>query len=233
MPTAAEKRRQLERLPNTPFSVLDEAQYDRLESLARHIRRPNGSILYEEGESAVECYFAVSGAVEVFKRTQHGGTFILKTTRAGEFLGLDDVIASNGVYQSSARVTSEAELWGIPREEMTNLLESSPAFAAEILSLIADQACSLRDRLTDFVEKPVSERLVETLDHLTRTHGTSNGRETGIQLSITNQKLADMVGSTPETVSTLLRELKQDGVIERKGQTFVIRQPERLSAFAQ
>ena len=215
-------------LSDSPFSVLENAQFERLESLTRHIRRPSGSILYEEGEAAVECYFALEGVVEVFKRTEQGGSFILKTARPGEFFGLDDVIASDGVYQSSARITAEADLVGIPREEMTNLLESSPAFAAEILSLVADHACSLRGRLTSFVEKPVSARLIETLDHLARFHGTANGEGVRIQLSITNQKLAEMVGSTPETVSTLLRDLKNEHIIDRKGQTFVIRQPERL-----
>ena len=218
-------------LTNSPFSQVDEAQFERLASLARHIRRPSGSILYEEGEAAVECYFVLDGVVEVFKRTEDGGSFILKTPSGGDFFGLDDVIASNSAYQSSARVITEAELWAVPREEMSNLLESAPAFAAEILSLIADHACSLRSRLTDFVEKPVSARLVETLDHLARFHGTPNGDGVKIKLSVTNQKLAEMVGSTPETVSTLLRDLKNARVIDRKGQTFVIRQPERLHAY--
>ena len=49
---------------------------------------------------------------------------------------------------------------------------------------------------------------------------------------MTNQKLAEMVGSTPETVSTLLRDLKEASIVERAGQTFVIRRPERLRGYA-
>ena len=56
-------------LSRSPFAVLEESQFQRLESLARHIRRPSGSILYEEGETAVECYFTLDGVAEVFKRT--------------------------------------------------------------------------------------------------------------------------------------------------------------------
>ncbi len=219
-------------LPETPFAALEDDQLDRVESLARHIHRPGGSILYEEGEAAVECYVALDGVVEVFKRTEDGGAFILMTARGGQFFGLDDVIASDGVYQSSARVTSEADLLAVPREEMTGLLESAPAFAGRILSLIADHACSLRGKLANFVEKPVSARLLETLDYLARFHGTAENGGIKIDLAVTNQKLAEMVGSTPETVSTLLRQLKADRVIERKGQTFIVRRPDQLQASA-
>lgn len=230
MTAGVDLKEMLAAIPDSPLAALEAAQLERLESLARHIRRPSGSILYEEGEAAVECYVALDGVAEVFKRTEGGGAFILTTAQAGQFFGLDDVIATDGIYQSSARVVAEAKLLAIPREEIASLLESSPAFAAQILSLVADLACSLRARLADFVEKPVSQRLAETLDQLARHHGVPTDNGIRIDMAVTNQKLAEMVGSTPETISTLLRQLKDDGVIERKGQTFVIRRPDQLRA---
>jgi len=232
MSESHDPRGRMAAFPDSPFAALEPSRLERLESLTRHIRRPSGSVLYEEGEAAVECYVMLDGVVEIFKRTKDGGAFILSTAQVGQFVGLADVVASDGDYRCTARVTAEAELLAVAREELTSLLEAAPAFAAQMLTFVADDTRALRERLTDFVEKPVSQRLMETLDQLGRLHGISRDDGIKIDMAVTNQKLAEMVGSTPETVSTLLRQLKRDAVIDRKGQTFVIRRPDKLTTDA-
>lgn len=109
-----------------------------------------------------------------------------------------------------------------------HLLESSTAFGSEVIRRLAQQKLMLQQKLSSTTEKPAYHRLVMILLELAQMHGHRKGNALEIAIPLTNLDLAEMVGVTPETISTLLGTLKKRGHIQRRGRTFILQKVEEL-----
>lgn len=179
----------------------------------------------------MECFFVCRrGTVEQFKRMKQGVGLVLGTARPGDVFGLSDILSEQRSYSVSARVLEEATLIGVPREEMLYLLQNSQRFSVEVLRKMGDYCRRLKLKLCHLNEKPLAERLATQLMELARLYGEEHGTAIEITLPLTNRELAEMIGSTPESVSTILRELKQESILHREGRRFFIHKPEELAA---
>lgn len=208
------------------FGDLSADDVERLRESSHVIQRPKGNLIYDEGDSAIEGYCICSGSVEIFKRIERGGALVLRTAHAGSLLGVEEILAEHGAYRTSARALFDVRLVGLPREEILSLVRSSPGFARSIAEWLSHDLNRLRDELTSHVEKPLSDRLKAKLCELADQYGSPTDGWVRIDLKLTNAELAQLVGTTPGTVSMLLRDLKDEGTIARKGRRFLINDAE-------
>ncbi len=211
-----------------PLRTLSEADLQAVAPAVGTIHRPKGSIIFDEGESALHCYLICKGELELLKHLERGGNQALQFAFPGDILGIEEILTKQASYRSSARVRQDALLRVIPRAEFMHLLESSTAFSMPVMQKLAQQKLLLQEKLSSTTEKPAHHRLVTVLLELAQTHGHRKGNGMEIRIPLTNLDLAEMVGVTPETISTLLGALKKKGLIQRRGRTFILQKIEEL-----
>jgi CRP-like cAMP-binding protein len=211
-----------------PLHAISEADLQALGPVIGTIHRPKGSIVFEEGDSALHGYIICNGELELFKHLERGGNLVFQSSHPGDLLGVEELLLKEASYRACARVREDTVLHVIPRAEFMRLSESSAAFSVELLRKLAHQKLALQQRLVSATENPAWRRLVMTLLELAQEHAHRKENAIEIGIPLTNQDLAEMVGVTPETISALLGALKKKGLVERRGRTFILQDVEEL-----
>lgn len=188
-----------------------------LEEECRLLKR--GSVIYSEGDSSRGCYFVYSGILKIFKTGLEGKEQIIRFAKSGEIIGFRSALSQEPACTSS-KVIEEAIVYFIPNQTITQLIEKNPAFSIELIKMTCRELGDANSYITDIAQKSVRERLAEVLMHLMETFGLAE--DNTLQISLTREELANMVGTATESVIRLLSEFKNDGLIEIKGRKIKI-----------
>ncbi|HBX89594.1 MAG TPA: Crp/Fnr family transcriptional regulator [Marinilabiliaceae bacterium] len=173
-----------------------------------------GSIIYNEGSRINGSYIINSGVLKIYKTGFDGKEQIIRFARKGDLIAFRSVI-SEELACTTAEVIQETTTCYIPGETLTGLIKGNPEFAMDLMKLTCRELGESNKFLTDIAQKTVRERLAEVLLLLMDTFELD---EKGtIQISLTREELANMVGTATESVIRLLSEFKADKMIELQG----------------
>lgn len=203
-------------------------------SLASHLSTyPGGAILFVEGQTPRGIVVLCSGRVKLSTTSRDGKVLILKMAEPGEALGLSAVI-SGTPYELTAETAGPCQVNFIDRESLMTLLDKHGE-----LGLHSAQALSreFQSAYRDIHELVLARSSAGKLARLLLSWSAgrdrdSAGREIRIRSSMTHEEIAQMIGSSRETVTRLLSELKKKELIRLEGSTLVIRNRTALEALA-
>jgi len=116
---------------------------------------------------------------------------------------------------TTAKVIDEAVLSHIPYQTLLYLIQNNWQFAHHMLQIVCKELREANDYITDIAQKTVRERLAEVLLLLKENFELDNANT--LQISLTREELANMVGTATESVIRLLSEFKQDQLIDLQG----------------
>lgn len=173
-----------------------------------------GSIIYREGSRINGCYCIQQGIVKVFKTGIDGKEQIIRFARTGDIIGFRSVL-SNELACTTAEVLEDASLCYIPADTLVYLVKHNGNFSMELMQLTCKELGEANAYITDIAQKTVRERLAEILIHLKNDFGLDESNV--LQISLTREELANIVGTATESVIRLLSEFKQDHLIELNG----------------
>jgi CRP-like cAMP-binding protein len=182
-----------------------------------HYKR--GSVIYREGSRINGCYCVQKGIIKVFKTGIDGKEQIIRFARTGDIIGFRSVL-SNELACTTAEVLDEAILCYIPSETLVYLVKHNGNFSMELMQLTCKELGEANAYITDIAQKTVRERLAEILIHLKNDFGLDDSNI--LQISLTREELANIVGTATESVIRLLSEFKQDQLIELNGRKIKI-----------
>ena len=194
---------------------------------------PGGAILFVEGQSPRGASVLCSGKVKLSRTSRDGKILIVKMAEAGEVLGLSAVI-SGTCYEVTAETTVPCQVNFIERKALLRLMEKYGELglhSAQALS--TDFQATYRDIHHLVRPRSCSGKLAKLL--LSWTPGGEKqtlGSEIRIQNGVTHEGMAEMIGTSRETVTRLLSDLKKRELIRREGSTLVIRNRTALEAMA-
>lgn len=173
-----------------------------------------GDILYNEG-TRISGFFCInSGIIKVFKTGFDGKEQIIRFAKKGDFIAYRSVL-SNELACTSAKVIEDAQVCFIPSEILLELSKENPTFALELLKLACRELGEANSFITDIAQKTVRERLAEILLLLVHDFGLDNNQY--LNISLTREELANIVGTATESVIRLLSEFKADKMVELNG----------------
>jgi CRP-like cAMP-binding protein len=116
---------------------------------------------------------------------------------------------------TTAKVIEEAVLCHVPYQTLLFLIKNNWQFSHHMLQIVCHELREANDYITDIAQKTVRERLAEVLLLLKENFDLDNHNT--LQISLTREELANMVGTATESVIRLLSEFKQDHLIELQG----------------
>lgn len=190
-----------------------------------------GATIVGQREPVAGCYIICQGKAKLYRRTREGKKQLLKLLNTGDILA-DELLAGEDWYNASLSTLDEVETLFIGREEFFALLERYPAVAREVRQRLAREALQLQQKLTRISYESGEKVLASLILELGTSYGTParKGRKV-IDLVLTVEELAEMAGTTRETMTRCLKDLKEKGFITRSGHKLVILDDKGLRDF--
>jgi CRP-like cAMP-binding protein len=173
-----------------------------------------GNVIYHEGSRVNGFYCVSNGIVKLYKTGMEGREQIIRFAKKGDIIGYRSVLSGDLACHSS-RVLEDAIMCFIPSETLFSLIRRNPDFAIELLQLTCKELGEANSFITEIAQKTVRERLAEALIILKENFGLD--AEGILQISLTREELANIIGTATESVIRLLSEFKEDRVIELNG----------------
>ncbi len=178
-----------------------------------------GDILYQEGNRISGFFCINSGIIKVFKTGFDGKEQIIRFAKMGDIIAYRSVL-SNELACTSAKVIEDCQVCFIPSEILTKFITTNPSYSLELLKLACHELGEANSFITDIAQKTVRERLAEILLLLVHDFGLDD--EQFLNISLTREELANIVGTATESVIRLLSEFKSDKLVELNGRKIKI-----------
>jgi len=196
------------------FSSLNEEEAAELTRLAIERSFTPGDFIFWDGDAPDWFYMVAEGKVKVLKHSSLGKEFIIAFFGPGEMFG-EVAVFENKPYPASAQAIVETKVLGIRRQDFLSFLAHQPEVALRIISVLGGRLRDAQGRLRDLAGERVEQRLARTLLMLSSKLGST--------LPFTREEIADMAGTTTETVIRLMSRLKDGGIIRsRRGKTIIL-----------
>ena len=215
-------------------SILADLPEDVYELLIAHkselVFRKN-DILFREGSFPSGIFYIVKGKVKKYKVDNEGKEQIIYLAGAGQLIGYHAVL-SDDRYPDSAAAIEDSVVVFIPKEDFLKTLDYSPVFNYRLLKTLSHEFAVLANNLTFFAQKTVRERLALQLVIIREKYKVNYVEGMPIEISISREDLASLVGTTRESIVRILTEFKVDGILETKGRKIIIKDVNALIGIA-
>ncbi|MBE9468374.1 MAG: Crp/Fnr family transcriptional regulator [Bacteroidetes bacterium] len=173
-----------------------------------------GDIVYHEGNRMPGLFCISQGILKLYKTGIEGKGQIVSFAKKGDIIGYRSVL-SNEVACTTAQVIEESVLCFIPADVFINLVKTNSKFSIKIMRLACNELGTANKLITDIAQKSVRERLAEILLILKDIFGVDENNI--LQISLTREEIANLVGTATESVIRLLSEFKTEKIIELDG----------------
>jgi CRP/FNR family transcriptional regulator, cyclic AMP receptor protein len=211
-------------VPSLPASdVIDFRGYFRVEVFSA------GQVIYGAGQASEKIYLLRSGRVRLLDTAGHRYS-VHAILKPGDLFG-DVFEQPSAIHDEQAESSGPSEVWSIETRDFRALLEARPALAVEVVRALGERVRTLQERVVGLTRKDVPARLAQTLIALAGAVGDYEGRTRALH-GVTQQDLADLVGASRSFVSTLINQLKREGVLASHGRALLVRDEEALAKVA-
>jgi CRP/FNR family transcriptional regulator len=202
-----------------------------LDPVSQRSTLPAGAILFVEGQMPRGMFIICSGSVELSTASKEGKVLILKTAGPGETLGLSAAI-SGMRYEVTAETATPCQLNFVDRKSVLNLLEHHTEVGMHVSQCLSRE---FQFAYRDIHELVLSRSSAGRLARLLLSHTPANvpmSEEVRLRIPMTHQDMAQRIGSSRETVTRLLSDLRKKQLIRLDGATLVIQDRSALEAMA-
>lgn len=223
----------LEILGQLPF--LSPLSEEDLEEVNEHFRERGygeGETIYFSGDRATHLYVVASGQVRLMQHSRAGKDVLLDLLLPGEFFGTVTPGPQEG-YGETAQAQVATCALTISAGEFRDLMAAHPKIALAVLDLTADRLQAARETVRQLSTQPAEERIAAVLLKLAAKLGEPHDEGVLIQTPLSREDLAQMTGTTPETVSRVMSQLQKEGLVNSGRQWVAIADRERLAAITE
>jgi CRP-like cAMP-binding protein len=188
-------------------------------------------VIYLPGDRAQGVHFLSSGRIKISKVTRDGKELTLAYRTEGDFFG-EPCLLEGGPREEMAEAMDPSLTVEVDRELLDGMLRTNGVASYRFTRALILRRKDLETRVEQLIFKDVGAKLAELLLNLGLEHGIADQRGTVVGLKITHQEMANLIGSTRETVSLTLSQFKRKGLIQTEGRKVILADPEGLRAIA-
>jgi CRP/FNR family cyclic AMP-dependent transcriptional regulator len=224
----AEEKRVIQVLRKCP--VLVDAPAEVLAKLAGSAQTQSyraRQVVYLPGDRAASVHFVALGRVKVSKVTRDGKELTLAYRTAGEFFG-ETCLLEGGPREEMVEAMETTATIEVDRGLFDQILSDHAQVSYPFARAMIGRWRALQTKVEQLVFKDVGSKLAELLLRLGSEHGVEHRRGLVLGLKITHQEMANLIGSTRETVSLTLSQFKRKGFIHTEGRKVILADREGL-----
>jgi CRP/FNR family cyclic AMP-dependent transcriptional regulator len=190
---------------------------------------PKGAALFVEGQSPRGIFVLCQGRVKLSFSGPDGKTMILKIAEPGEVLGLSAAV-SGKAYELTAETLEACQVTYVKREDFLRFLHNHGEACFRVAELLSDKYSTACHEIRSLgLSHSAAEKLAKLLLEWSAKAGESAKKEPRFKLALTHEEIAQMIGTSRETVTRLFGELKKRQIVDAKGSTLLIRNKAALA----
>jgi CRP-like cAMP-binding protein len=170
-----------------------------------------GETIYSEGTRVQGIYCINSGIIKHYKTGNDGKEQIIRFSKKGDIFGFRSILSQESAC-TTTKVIEKASICFVPASRFINLIKENSAFSMSVMKLSCIELGDANKYILDIAQKNVRERLAEILLLLHTNFGSNHNGD--LNIFLTREELASIVGTATESVIRLLSEFKKDKLIE-------------------
>jgi CRP/FNR family cyclic AMP-dependent transcriptional regulator len=211
------------------FAELRPEELDRLATYMRVVQYPANTVLFRKGDPGTNMMVVVRGHVQISTRSDEGKEFVLNLIDRGDVFG-EIALLDGGARTAEAVTLDDCELLVLERRDFLPFLERHPDALMRFVVVL----CRRLRRTSELLEETLffegASRVARSLAHLADQVGKPVAKGVRIDLRLSQQQLANMVGMTRESINQQLVRWREQGIILIEDRHITITDLERLRA---
>jgi CRP-like cAMP-binding protein len=202
------------------FAALDASVLDEIANLLIDRKFPKDAVIFEEGSVGDYMYLIREGQVKVTKMSDDGREKILEMLEPGDFFG-EMSLLDREPRSASIKTTSACLLLALSRQDFLDLLRQNPDAAMEMIRVMSHRIRETDEQIRGLLFERVESRTRRVLLRMAKepAPGAPDRLTTP---TITHQQLADLVGTSRETITRVVKDLKDDGWLTQQGKRYLV-----------
>ncbi len=214
-------RARIEALQSIPlFRSLGEPDLSEIAQLLIERRFPKDSTIFEEGVAGEYMYLIQEGQVKVTKMSDDGRQKILEMLSPGDFFG-EMALLDQEPRSAAVKTMHPCILLALSRRDFIRLFRRNADIALEMIRVLTTRLRDTDDQVRALLFERVESRTRRALRRLARETDVSDP-SCRITPPVTHQELADMVGTSRETITRVLKELREEGWLRKEGKRYLV-----------
>jgi CRP/FNR family transcriptional regulator, cyclic AMP receptor protein len=213
------------------FADLEEGELERFSQVAVPRSFPAGTRVFHEGDSSDACYIVSEGSFRVTREHSDGRAITLATLGPGEIFG-ELAMLDGDTRSASAESITDGTLLALPANDVRSLLSRNPEIALKLVAGLVRRLRAANMRLSRQSFQTVPSRVAGILAQLSREGQDSgpdgDGEMNEVTIRMNQTDLAQLAGTSRESVSRFLAELERAGVVRSGRGRVTVLQPNKL-----
>lgn len=208
---------------------LDEYEKNLIREYGTVVHYPKGQIIFSEGDAADRVYLVEEGFVKIYRITADGRRVTVGSMRtSGELMGLAETLY-HGERTCYAGAISDSTLVVVRRARFEELLDKQPSIAIKVATTLGVRMRDAEAIIQEMVSFQVPGRLAMLLLKMSERAGIETEAGTKISIRLTHEEIAAMIGTSRQTVTSLLNIFRQENSIAIEEKEMYILDPDKLT----
>lgn len=209
--------------------TLLEYEQEIIKQIGQPVFHKRGSIIFSLGDAADRVFMIERGLVKIYRLTTDGRHITVGSIRhPGELMGLAEAL-HGGERSCYAGAINNVELIVVRRNDFQEMLLCKPHLAIKIARMLAIRMREAESSIHELVSLSVPGRLASMLIKMGQRFGEPIDGGTRINLNLTHEELASMIGSSRQTVTSMMAIFREENSISIKGKEISIIDPQKLA----
>ena len=208
---------------------LEPSELERIAQVAIPRSFPKGARVFHEGDRTDACYVIRAGEVRVTREHSDGRAIALATLGPGELVG-ELAMLDGGVRSASVEALTDVDLLAVSAADMKGLLERNAEITAKLVIALTKRLRETNERISRQSFQTVPSRVAGVLSQLVSEENAEHGRD-GVTIRMNQADLAQLAGTSRESVSRFLAVLERAGVVRVGRGRVTVLEPHRLRAY--
>ncbi len=212
------------------INLFSDMSSEEMESLAQKTRMESVSKktpIFFPGDPSQQVYLLKEGRVKISRISEEGREVTIALLEPGEIFGELEVLG-DAPRDTLAEALDDSKVCVVGKDLFLDMVSQKPQFSFRLTKLIGFRMRKIENRVEDLVFKDVPARLADLLLDLAEDYGKKTPEGIFLQIKLTHQEMANLIGSIRETVSAVLGDFKRDGWIAFEGRQIRLLKPDRL-----
>jgi CRP-like cAMP-binding protein len=209
------------------FATLSDEEFKNLEPIFQVKNYRKNQVIFLEEETGNYMYVVLAGKVKVTKTTSSGKETILAIHQTGDFFG-EMALLDGKTSPATVSAMEDCRIAAIHHSDFQRQLMCNEKVVRQIIQVLCSRLRQVWAQIQELSYSTADDRIKAGILQLSRKHGVQDARGIIIDLKITHQELAELVGTSRETVTRTLARLQKKGILDLESRRIILLKPKEL-----
>ncbi len=210
------------------FSSFNADEKKLLSQMVEFKKRPKYSYLYVPGDSSDKIFFLLKGTIKIGSHSSDGKEVIKAILHPMAMFGEMCIVGEDSRKDFARIMNQDCQYFSLKVEDFQRLMRGNHQLATNVLHMIGGRLRKVEDRLESLIFKDARTRIIDFIKESASKRGRQVGFETLIKHSLTQQDIANLTGTSRQTVTSVLNELKKLNMIYFTRKSILVRDLAKL-----